>query len=138
MNRRTFLTAFVSSLAVSVAGCLSGEPEEEDDEHACTREKWPVILYNESARRKTIAVTITDSEDQIVFSDTIEVDPDTDQFTGIELDTEVSYDQSYTFEADLSGGEVVSTETVVNCGNVYIFVTESGEVNIRDDSHEGD
>lgn len=85
-----------------------------------------------------MAVTITDAEDRTVFSDTIEVDPDTDQFTGIELDTEVYYDRSYTFEAELPGGEVISEETVVDCGNVYIFVTESGEVNIRDDSHEGD
>ncbi|MDZ7731107.1 MAG: hypothetical protein U5K37_09575 [Natrialbaceae archaeon] len=85
-----------------------------------------------------MTVTITDSEDQVVFSDTVELEADIDQFSGIELDTEVYYDQSYTFEASLPNGDGVSTETVVNCGNVYIGVTESGEVNIRADSHMGD
>jgi hypothetical protein len=138
MNRRTLLTVFGSSLGLFGAGCLNREPEESDDEHACTREKWSVILYNESAKSKTMTVTITDFADQTVFADTIELDPKTDQFTGVELGTEVYYERSYTFEADLSEGEEASTETVVKCGNVYIFVTESGEVNIRDDSHVGD
>lgn len=137
MDRRTFLATAGSSLAASVAGCLTEQPEE-DDEHACTRETWSVVLYNESTKRKSITVTITDGEDQVVFSDTLEVDPDTDQSTGIELETEVYYGQSYIFEASLAEADVESKETVVSCGDVYIFVTESGEVIIRDDSHEGD
>ena len=85
-----------------------------------------------------MTVTITDSKEEILFSDTVEIEANTGQFSGVELDTEVYYDHSYTFEASLPDGDGVSTETVVNCGNVYIGVTESGDVNIRDDSHEGD
>jgi hypothetical protein len=85
-----------------------------------------------------MTVTITNAEDQVVFSDTIELDPDIDQFPGVKLDTEVFYDRSHLFEADISGGDGASTETVVNCENVYIGVTESGDVKIRDDSREGD
>lgn len=136
MNRRTLLTTSGSYLAISVAGCLTEEPEE--DEHACTRQRWAVILYNESPSERSMKVTITDAEDQIVLSDTFELNPGIDQFSGVELDTEVFYDQSYTFKADISESNGMLIETVVNCGNVYIGVTESGEVDIRDDSHEGD
>lgn len=138
MNRRTLLTMFSSSLVVSVGGCMNREPQETDDEHACTRETWAVIVYNESASEKSMTVTFTDAEDQVVFSDTIELEPNIGQFLGIELDAEVFYDRSYIFEANIPGGDGASTETVVNCGNVYIGVTESGDVKIRDDSHEGD
>jgi len=138
MNRRTLLTMFSSSLVVSVGGCINREPQETDDEHACTRETWAVIVYNESASEKSMTVTFTDAEDQVVFSDTIELEPNIGQFSGIELDAEVFYDRSYIFEANIPGGDGASTETVVNCGNVYIGVTESGDVKIRDDSHEGD
>lgn len=163
MNRRNFLAVSSSSVLLGAGGCVSdrrslgsGEAtgtddggdgtrgsdddlaDREDDEHACTREKWSVVLYNESDSAKTISVTILDNKDQNVFSDTVEIDSNTDQFTGVEPGVEVYYDQSYTFEAALSGGDTVSKETVVNCGKVYIFVAESGEVVIRDDSHRGD
>ncbi|MEF8757583.1 MAG: hypothetical protein V5A33_05055 [Halobacteriales archaeon] len=36
-----------------------------------------------------MTVTITDSEDQVVFSDTLGIAADIDQISGIELDTEV-------------------------------------------------
>ena len=85
-----------------------------------------------------MTVKITDSEDQVVFSDTVEIEAGIDQSSGIELDTEVHHDRSYTFAANLHNSDRVSTETVVNCGNVYIGITESGDVNIRDDSHQGD
>ncbi|WP_226041310.1 hypothetical protein [Natrinema sp. DC36] len=136
INRRTFLSVFGSFPSIFVAGCLNGESGE--DESECFREKWPVVLYNESAKTKSIEVTITDDENQIVFSDTIKVAPDTDTSTGVELDLEVSYDQSYTFEAGLPRRADAIKETVVNCGNVYIFVTGSGEVIIRDDDLKGD
>lgn len=138
MNRRRFLGTAGSALAASVAGCLTGEPEPEDDEHGCFRERWDVVLYNESETRKSVTVTITDDAGDAVFADTVDVEPGTDRSTGTELDTQVSYAQSYTFEATLADGEDASTETVVNCGNVYISVTESGELEIRGDDHKGD
>lgn len=156
MNRRNFLAACSSSALLGVGGCIddagsvdSGDAtddrdggtkdsDDEDDEHACTREAWNVVLYNESDDPEPVDITILDSEDRTVFSDTVEIAPDTDQFTGVKPGIEVYYDRSYTFEAALSGGNTVSKETVVNCGRVYIFVTESGDLGIRDDSHDGD
>ena len=83
-------------------------------------------------------VTVTDADGETVISETVEVPPGTDRSSGIELETTVSVDRSYTFEAAFPAGEGVSTETAVKCGNVFVFVTESGELGIRDDSHEGD
>ncbi|MEF8777198.1 MAG: hypothetical protein V5A43_11960, partial [Haloarculaceae archaeon] len=78
-----------------------------------------------------MTITITDSEDLVVFSDTVVIEAEIDQFPGIKLDTEVYHDRSYKFEANIPNSDGVSTETVVDCGNVYIGVTESGDVNIR-------
>lgn len=129
MSRRAFVAASGTTLTVPLVGCLSDE-EEPTGEHSCP-EAWNVILYNEFEEARSVELTILDSEDQVVFSDTVDLDPNTDRSTGVELDVEVYYDQSYTFEAELSAGDAISNETSINCGDVYIFVTESSELDLR-------
>lgn len=131
MNRRSFLVTSSASLAVTLVGCLSHE-EEPDADHSCP-ETWNVILYNETDETKALTVTIRDSEDQVVFSDTVDIEPNTDRSTGVELDVEVAFEQSYTFEAELSEGDAISREATVNCGNVYIFTNESEELGLQAD-----
>lgn len=130
-SRRGLLAASGACLAVSIGGCLTDETEPDAD-NSC-RETWNVVLYNESEDPTSIEVTIRDDDDRVAFSDTVEPEPGTDRFSGVELDVEVSYDRSYTFEAATPEGNELSEETVVNCGHVYIFVTESGELRLRDD-----
>ena len=131
MDRRAYLVAGGTSLAVTLGGCL-GHEAEPNAEPSC-RETWNVILYNESDEAKSATITIFDSEREPIFSDTVDIDPDTDRSTGIELGAGVDYERSYVFEVALSENESLSEETEINCGNVYIFVTESGELDLRAD-----
>lgn len=134
IRRRRFLTASGTAVAIALAGCLGEQPAGQGDQgdHTCN-ERWNVVLYNKSDTKRSATVTIQDSEDDVLFSGTVDLDPNTGRSSGIELDEEVRFEQSYNFEAELSDGNSVSMETVLKCGNVYIYVNESGKLEIQDD-----
>lgn len=130
MNRRDVLRAAGTSLALTLGGCLSTAKDSNDD-HDCPKETWTVKLYNAADELRTYTITIRDSAGQEVFSGAVELEPNGDRSSAIELDVDVSYNQGYTFEINPPEGDGLVREKTINCGNVYIIVNESAELVIR-------
>lgn len=117
-------------MAVTLGGCISNA-RDPNDGHQCPDETWTVKLYNAADELRTYSITIRDSDDQEVFAGTVDLDPNSGRSSAIELDVEVTYDQAYTFEIEPPGGDGLVREKTINCGNVYIIVNGSGELEIR-------
>jgi len=141
MNRRTFIATSCSSLLISTAGCTDKEPlnqrNQRNVEEFCSKE-WDVIISNISDEVKSLMVRITNDDGVVLFSDTLELEKHRDTFAGVEIDAKVQYDQQYTFEASLSENNTLNTDEIVDCGNIYIFVKESGKIGIRTEDNRGD
>src|SRR6056297_167159 len=116
MNRRTFLAASCSPFVVYTAGCMNEEPKENSGENECPDE-WGVIISNLSEQMKDLSVKITDNDDTVLFSDTLELEPHEDTFDGVKVNTKIYHGNKYTFEASLSKNNTLVTEEVVDCGN---------------------
>lgn len=132
-SRRTVLAALATTATVGCAGCLGSEPEADSDgsEYSCP-DPFPVRAYNESGETRSIALTVSDGSDQVLFSETIELQAETGPYDGPELDVAIYDAERYTFDV-ASAGDDVSDTFDAKCGPVFVFITESGAVEIRDD-----
>ena len=108
-----------------------------DIEERCSKE-WDVIVSNISDEIKSLSVKITHNGGSVIYSETLELETREDTFAGVEIDAEVTYGKQYTFEAGLSEENRLSTKEEISCGNVYIFITGSNELEIRIEDNRGD
>lgn len=142
MNRRHLLTGI--GLITSFSGCLdegSGpignggreendtETEEPIDPGPCP-ETWPVKLLNHDAEDHVLSVTITDSEGEILLDDRFEVESNS-HGTGVDTGVKVRYRESYDIEVVLNDERSTFENIEVNCGSLYVLVTEDSEIEVK-------
>lgn len=131
LRRRGFLAVSVTTLIAVSGGCTNSGPEEVS-EYSCP-DPFPVKVYNETAKTRSIAITIRDDSNEVLFSDSIELQADTGPYRGTDLDVEIHDAQRYTFEATSPNGTTISETFEAKCGPVFVFINETGELEVRDD-----
>lgn len=131
ISRRGFLTVSATTSVVVCSGCTSAEPEE-NAEYSCP-DPFPVKVYNELEETRSITLTIRDESDDVLFSDTIDLQANTGPYEGAELDVEIYDARQYAFEVTAPTVSTVSETFEAKCGPVFVFINEAGELGIRDD-----
>lgn len=152
MRRRTLLAAVGGVL---LTGCVSSDgnaddngtppsngegsdgptetatPAEVVDPGPCP-ETWPVVIQNDDQQDHTLSVRITDADSDEVLDRRFDIrsnarSPSTET---IETETEVRYEAEYVVEVTF-GGETVTEEVEIDCGSLYIIITDEATVEIR-------
>jgi hypothetical protein len=84
-------------------------------------------------KRRSIMLEIRDGSEQVLFSGTADLEPDTATYHGSELDVEIHDTQQYTTEVTDADCESLSETFSAKCGPALVFETETGASELRDD-----
>lgn len=131
IHRREFLSVSATTLIVVFSGCTDSGPEE-NSEYSCP-DPFPVKVYNEIEKTESIMLAIRDNSDEVLFSDTIELEANTDPHQGTDLDVEIYDTQQYTFEVTSPNNNTISKTFEAKCGPIFVFINDTGKLEIRDD-----